>query len=376
MNYKMSLNFRIFLLGTMFIILHTGIWIMPNIGAEYTISQLIHNPKQLMVNFSNPMSQYILAQFLEPFLFSILNLHKQVYFIGFLLLENLFLYFLFTVWFLKYHDIENENIYKYFLALCFPVFSIPFYWTGMNGAVLLLLLLSMIFYDSYMFYIFAFLLSFQSSSIGINSFFIFGISLIFYKQFADKFGYKLDYFKTTHIIRPFIAIFIILVGKFLLLFIFSNIGIHRTANAFTWIKVYWKEFVIQWFLGWNAIVYSIYGILWVGILNRIKMIWYLIPPTFMSFTLTIIANDETRIALMVLFPSLFYFILKNKAFFNSFSKKEAYIYIFVFFISPFLYVWGGIPYAISLIPSDINIAHMLGNLKYYNWNTPWILHPH
>jgi len=106
------------------------------------------------------------------------------------------------------------------------------------------------------------------------------------------------------------------------------------------------------------------------------MIWYILPPTFMAFLLTIIANDETRIALLVLFPSLFYFILKNKDFFNSFSSNEALIYVFVFFISPFLYIWGGIPYAISLLSSDINIIHIIHHKKGYNWNYPWILTPH
>ncbi|MFP3254602.1 MAG: hypothetical protein RXN95_05980, partial [Hydrogenobaculum sp.] len=128
---------------------------------------------------------------------------------------------------------------------------------------------------------------------------------------------------------------------FILLFIFHKLDIHRTGIAFTWIEVYWKAFIKQWLLNWNTILYSIYGIVWIAILNRIKMIWYILPPTFIAFFLTIIANDEIRIALLVLFPSLFYFILKNKDFFNSFSNNEALIYVFVFFISPFLYIWEG-----------------------------------
>jgi len=161
-----------------------------------------------------------------------------------------------------------------------------------------------------------------------------------------------------------------------LLFIFHKLDIHRAGTAFTWIEVYWKYFIKQWLLNWNTILYSIYGIMWIAILNCIKMIWYILPPTFMAFLLTIIANDETRIALLVLFPSLFYFILKNKDFFNSFSSNEALIYVFVFFISPFLYIWGGTPYAISLLSSDINIIHIIHHTKGYNWNYPWILTPH
>jgi len=45
-------------------------------------------------------------------------------------------------------------------------------------------------------------------------------------------------------------------------------------------------------------------------------------------------------------------------------------------MSQFLYVWGGIPYAISLIPSDINLIHLIHHIKGFNWNYPWILNPH
>jgi len=368
---------RVYIFVLLFIILHTGIWIMPNIGAEYTISQYIYNPTVLMNNFKDPMSQYVLAQFLEPLLFSIFHLHKQVYFILFLFFENLLLYLLFSIWFLKNHDIRENDIYKYFLAICFPVFSLPFYWMGMNGMVLLLLLLSMLYYNSFLFYLFSFLLGFQSSSIGINAFIIFGISLLIYKIFNNRFNYgNISYFKNSDILKAFLGVFSVFVCKIVLLFIFHKLDIHRAGTAFTWIEVYWKYFIKQWLLNWNTILYSIYGIMWIAILNRIKMIWYILPPTFMAFLLTIIANDETRIALLVLFPSLFYFILKNKDFFNSFSSNEALIYVFVFFISPFLYIWGGIPYAISLLSSDINIIHIIHHTKGYNWNYPWILTPH
>ena len=157
-NYKLII--RAYLFGLIFIILHSGIWIMPNIGGEFLISQLWNNPEYLMINFQNPLSQYVLAQFLEPFLFSLLNLHKQSFFIGFLFIENLASYFIFTFWFLRFHNIDEGSIYKYFLVLCFPVFTLPFYWMGMNSMVILLLILSMIFYDSLFYYIFAFLLGF------------------------------------------------------------------------------------------------------------------------------------------------------------------------------------------------------------------------
>jgi len=371
-NYRLIV--KTFVLGVVFLMLHSGVWIMPNIGAEFTISQLWNNPTHLMVNFQDPLSQYVISQFLEPFLFSILNLHKQSYFMVFLFLENLFIYLIFTIWFLRFHNVDKNSIYKYFLSLCFPIFTLPLYWMGHNSMVLLLLLLSMIFYDSFLYYIFPFLLGFQSSSIGINAFFILGISLAVYKIFNNKFDYKIRYFKDKDVIKSFIGILLVLLGKSCLLYLFHKIGIYRTGTAFTWIEVYWKKFIRQWLLNWNTILYSIYGILWLYILKHIKTIWYIITPTILTFILVIIAADQTRIALLVLFPSLFYFILKNEEFFNKTYSKEAWIYVFVFFISPYIYVWGA-PFAVSLIPDDLHILYILfttHNLHNFNWNMPWL----
>lgn len=113
---------------------------MPNLKVQFTVSQhLTHNP------FPDPFGHYIFTSYLQPALFYLFGGRSVISYAIYASLITLVFLLSFLLWFVKYHGrCVALDRFKVLAAATFPAFMVPFYWIGMDGMTLLLMLGMMI----------------------------------------------------------------------------------------------------------------------------------------------------------------------------------------------------------------------------------------
>lgn len=123
---------------------NTGFWPMPNLSAQFLVSQnLTHNP------FPDPLAQYLFTNYLQPAIFGFFGGESVITYGLYAAFVSLLFLIIFGVWFVGYHGKPVAvDQFKLFPAIVFPVFMVPFYWIGMDGMTCLLLLLTVMSFTS------------------------------------------------------------------------------------------------------------------------------------------------------------------------------------------------------------------------------------
>lgn len=340
-----------FIFITFFIIIgNTGIWYMPNISTQYAVSQ------NLTINtFSDPNAHYIYTNYLEPFIFNILGGTTLNEYLIFTLFITVVFLSIFIIWFLRYHnEIHSKNYYKFIPIITFSIFFVPFYWIGMDGMTLLIMLLVMIYYRSRWSILFAILLGTQHFEQGIASFLLLLGSLFIYNIFSKE-EYKWETLKKT----VYIILGIIL-GKILLFSYFNIMGIEILGNRATYLENHLDMFVNQWFSGWQYIFFSLFGLGWILVLKNIKIMYPLLLASLVTFVFIMTVGDQTRVGTIILFPSLFYWVFMNKEIYKNITIQFSILILAAFLLLPVIYVWGGYPFG-SLLKYSTHITNIIKN---------------
>lgn len=352
----------IIFVGFVMLILNAGIWLMPNINMQYMVSQNL-----LQVPFQNPNAHYIFYNYLEPLLFWILQGRTLKEYILFTFLVTLLFTLTYMLWFLKYHQNELTNHpFKLLLALSFPVFFITYYWVGMDGMTLLFILLVLINNKKSLALLFAFLLGLQHFEQG---FIAFGLLLatIILKKLVEK-----EKLFDEHSIYYIRVVILLIVAKLSLSLFFSFFDVGLSGARDSYMKEHMMTYITMWKQNWYMILWSFFGVGWVVIIRFYRQTWILFPAITIVLFFTAIVGDQTRVGVILLFPTLFHFILANRVFWKNVEKEFAIGLVFLYLLIPISVVWGTTH--TSLISQSTTLLSTLIHDKHidaYDWTHPF-----
>ncbi|MFA5454654.1 MAG: hypothetical protein WC272_04965 [Sulfurimonas sp.] len=363
---KLSLKELFFIFAAIMLVVgNSGIWAMPNIVMQFMVSQSLFK-----VPFDDPNAHYLFFNYFQPFLYGLTGAKSLTgYLIYSFCIAAVFL-LLFLFWFISYHgkkvSIEQN---KLFAAVTFPVFMIPFYWVGMDGMTLLLSLLILISRDKIpLALIFAFMLGLQHFEQGFIAFSTLLATLLIHYLFSkDK--TSLVFMKKVFFILASIAVAKVLL---MLFFYFANVGLSGDRGSYLKTNLYlYFEMFQKW---WFVTLWTLFATGWLLISQNLKTAWPLIFATLIILILTVIVGDQTRVGVIVLFPSLFYWIFMNREIWQKLTQKMVILMLSFYLLVPIVVVWGE-PHIQSLWKYDKQIAKEIydDNLKLeeVDWLVPF-----
>lgn len=344
---------------------NSGIWPMPNLSAQYAVSQSLFN-----VPFQDPNAHYIFLNYFQPMLFGALGgngLVQYALFTGFITLIFLVT---FILWFINYHGKEVAlNQIKVILAVSFPVFMIPFYWIGMDGMTLLLMLLIMIALNTRFFVLPAFLLGLQHFEQGVVAFSLLLFSLLLPGLFNKQ--YLLE--KKVILIRTFFVLLSVVLGKVILSIWFFLIDAGLSGDRSSYLENHLQLYISMWKNWWYLIPWTLLGVGWFVLFKFFGRLWPLFLVLVSIFLFVAVVGDQTRVGLLVAFPAIFYWIFMDRALWLSLSQPFVVSLIVLNLLLPVVVVWGQ-PHG-SLIQHDkILIDKLLNNtfsLERFDWVAPF-----
>lgn len=350
-------------LGLIMIIRNFGVWLMPNLSVQFQISQsLAHN------TLFYPEQHYLYTNYLQPAIFGLLGFNKFRYYVVYTTLITVLFVALFSVWFIHHHGQKIAiNEMKLFTALTFPVFAIPFYWIGMDGMTLLLMLFISINLSSRWVILSALLLGIQHFEQGLLAFILLGISILLSVVYQPY-----DLIKTE--VRKILIILLgIVLGKVILTAWFWVMNVELMGSRTEYLESYVNLFIAAWFQFWPFIGWSFLGVSWLILIKKIKILWPFLTVSAIAFFFTAIVADQTRVGTIILFPSLFYWILRNKALWQKMNIKLSVALIILYLILPAVVVWGK-PYG-SLREYNVQIIQQIlqgdVTLEKIDWMQPF-----
>lgn len=352
-------------LSLLMVVGKSGVWTMPNLEAQFIVSQnLTHNP------FLNPYAQCIFTNYLQPALFGVLGGKSLLAYAIYVSITTIIFFLVFLFWFVKFHGKAVALEQKKLLAVAvFPVFMVPFYWLGMDGMTLLLMLIVMLTFFSSWTILPAIFLAWQHFEQGIVAFTLLSGTLAVAAIVShDK--NALQHLKI--VIRVIIGL---LIGKALMLLWFHVAHIELAGGRYIWLQTQANEYIDQWKAGWPYILFSLLGVGWVLVLKSIKKSWPLVAGAVFVFIFLLVMGDQTRVGSIILFPTLFYWVLMDKELWNALTQKRLTILVVLHLVSPVVYVWGGYPFG-SLWEYDLaevrKVATLgLINSSQFDWLRPF-----
>jgi len=339
------------LLSLFIVIANTGIWAMPNLSMQHMVSQSLTK-----VPFDDPNAHYIYTNYFEPLLFKLLGGKSLLAYALYTLFISTLFFIVFAIWFIYHHGKEVAiHQHKLLLAVTFPLFMIPFYWVGMDGMTLLLMLLIMLSLNRPIVILPAILLGLQHFEQGFSAFLLLSGSLtLSYLISKDK--QHLSLLKRLAIIT-----LSILAGKLLLSFwfYFMNVGLSGDRNSYLQnnLELFLSMFKSSSF----TILYSLLGVGWIVVATNAKKLWPFLVAVAVVFSLTAIVGDQTRVGLIVLFPSLFFWVMMDKELWQKIKQNTTYLLVALYLLLPVVVVWGA--------PHGALLKHDLKLLKEYKNNT-------
>ena len=343
---------------------NSGIWPMPNLGAQYAVSQsLLKNP------FPDPMAQYIMTNYLEPFLFGCFG-GKGVgaYFI-FCLLVSVAFVATFCIWFLIYHGKDVAlNGGAILTALTFPVFFIPFYWVGMDGMTLLLMLATLILFNRRLVLIPAILLGFQHFEQALAGF------LVLLGAQCIEYAFRRDQKNFRAIAQTVLILIGVALGKILLQAWFRLFGIDLTGGRMNYLGADAGHFFQNWRLHWSVILWALCGTSWLYVVLALKRVWPILPAALITFLFMGVVGDQTRVGVIILFPSIFYWIFRNKELQIKTSGWKNYLFVIIYTIVPITVVWGAPHHDLRLYDWKTfqELRANTFDLSQFNWLEPFV----
>lgn len=350
------------------VVVNTGFWLMPNLPAQFMVSQsLTSNP------FTDPNAHYLFSNYLQPAIFGLFGGKSIISYVIYTALITVIYFFTFSFWFIHYHGrLVAVDEAKLLVAVTFPVFMIPFYWIGMDGMTLLLMLITMILISSRWVFIPAVLLGMQHFEQGFVAFSILGATQILYLLQSRE--------KTSGISlkQIFFVILGILAGKVLLFGWFELNNISLLGSRQTYLENNKELFSSMWSNSWPYIAWSLLGVGWFFVISKAKKVWPFLVSTLFVFFFVRFVNDQTRVGVIILFPTLFYWVLMNRRLWSDLKQIYVIALISLYLLIPVVVVWGA-PHG-DLLNYDIKVAKetISGsgfNIDHFDWLLPFRAEP-
>ena len=315
------------------IFFHSGIWPMPNIHAQWLVSQNLTS-----VAFPDPYAHYLYGNYLMPALFGIFGGGSLDAYFAYSIAVSFLFIFVVIYWFLTYHGnasaIEESRL---FVLLAFPFIFIPFYWVGIDGMTLLLMAAVLITFNRKILPLFfGFLLGLQHFEQGFLSFAVLGGSvLLYFLVHKDKALVK-DIWK---LLALGAAIFL---GKLALASFLLAVGVELQGDRVTYLQKHIQYYYEDWTNKWPFIAWSLLGVSWVLVVNNIRRYWTFLLATAFIIVFLMLVGDQTRVGIILIFPSVFYWVLRDRELWSS-LKPRAVLYLSILPLAlPVVVVWGSV----------------------------------
>lgn len=312
---------------------NSGVWPMPNIHAQWMVSQNLTS-----VPFTDPNAHYLYSNYFMPALFGFLGGDSLVGYLIYSLATSFLFIFLIIYWFLTYHRKKvalTES--KIFLLLSFPFTFIPFYWVGMDGMTLLLMAAVMISFKwTYWPLFFGYLLGLQHFEQGVLAFSLLGGSILLYFLVHKNKNIVGDIWRVLALGVT------IALGKITLFIFFDVAGVELKGDRYSYLIDNIQLFYTMWENSWPYIIWSLLSCSWFIIFKRARAHWPLFVAITFAFLLLMLVGDQTRVGAIIIFPSIFYWILRDKKLWSSLRLRDV---IFVSILSltvPVVVVWGNV----------------------------------
>jgi hypothetical protein len=147
-----------------------------------------------------------------------------------------------------------------------------------------------------------------------------------------------------------------IVGKVLLLLVFSRLGIDVNSGRLWYVASQWSRLLQRFAYSWHFIVFSLFAVAWLVVIPFIRRKSPEAEPFGVAvlglFLLLPISDDPTRVYAIVTFPLFCVFVLRNTDFLVSLGRELIGLLAFLWLLVPWMFVWHGKP-LVTAVPYDI-----------------------
>lgn len=315
------------------LIVKVGTWVIPNIAVSALIAtDLRINP------LANPFSQYLMWNWFGPAVAHVTRATSVPSFIALHYLVCAVSFFGYVSLLVRSLRQEDRRLGP-LLFFCTPMAGTVWYWVGMDtftfAAMAGIVFARRIPVASFLLGIILGLNHFEQGLVAFSL-------LLIASVLAARSGSGIDVsWRWCALVLAGIA-----VGKLLLIAWFAINGIAPAGRA-TWVAAHWRNLVRQWLAHPHAIVYSVLGAMWL----ITPILWQrlaslraaLLLPILLVVGLTVIVDDETRVAGLVLFPLMHFAIVTNPRVHEVLSNQTRALLLIAYAVIPFVWCWQGFP---------------------------------
>ncbi len=339
-------NFLLLVFAAMLV--KTGIWHIPNIH-----DAIVYSRNPFVVPFDDPLKQYLLTNWLSPFLAWVIGATSDA---GFALLHLAFAIGFTTLftWLCFQRFAEREARIAMVIFASLPASATAYFWVGMDGLTLLLML-AVVASDrrpwlAGLFGIALGLQHFEQGFVGLSV-------LLFAVMVAIRLGHD-DVFSWRAAAAAWLGV---VIGKIALVLIFWTAGM-VVAGRDAWFIANWQMMQGQFWFHTQVVFWAVLGPGWfvaVRYADRGRASIPFFLALFGVMPLLMFVGDQTRVLAIVTFPLLFAFWLNQRSFLEEITRLQAGGLFLLWMVIPWIWVWGGLP-KWSALP--YGIAYAIGKL--------------
>ena len=310
----------------------TGVGVMPN----NNLAEIARNP------FVNPIDvardQYVMWNWLSPFIAWLIGARSPSAYIVLNMAFSAAFVAMFIVLALKRSEPEAARTALALFAML-PVSTTAIYWVGYDSLTLLLILIALAFPG-------------RSAVAALAGFFL--GAQHFEQGFAGAAALTLATAlsrwrkeATTYPIAHGAAFLVgVALGKISLIVIFHLAGIEVKGGRLDWLAGSLGKLPSEFALAFQFILYSVFGVGWLAAIkfwdNGRNRLPFFIALVGLSLLLPVNA-DQTRVIAIITFPLVLAYWLFEPGFLASISRREAAVAFLVWMITPWAWVWQGVP---------------------------------
>ena len=225
------------------------------------------------------------------------------------------------------------------LLACLPITPTLLIWIGDDGLTALLLALIVITSQKwFLSFLFAALLGMQHFEVGILAVAVLAIAHVVGKLTGESRPFTISF-----LLRMLLGI---IAGHLFLRSIFRASGVKVTGGRSAWLEEYSAELLQQFFTSWQFILYSLLAAAWLIYFNSFRFRSVTAPLSvgaalLVTFAVTALVFDQTRIAALVLLPTMLAYWILRPAFLYTISLHANLALFGVWLVTPVIWVWLG-----------------------------------
>ena len=345
-----------FALGLVWLVLvKVGIWVFPFVYRRFELARdPFTNP------YAVPESDYVLSSWLGPFLAWLLGVRDFEAFVAFQFVLALGFVALFG-WLAARRLPPDLARTATVLFVLLPVSATPFFWVGVDGLTLLLLLAALAAAPRvalvFAFGLLAGVEHFEQALVGTAA--LCG---------AVALGRPLGASSSVPL-RACVALLAgVVAGRLVLAGVFHAAGLHARVDRLDWLLLGLDGMVGHFLANAHVVLWSALGVGWLVAL-RFADRGRRALPFFLALAglclMMVVTNDQTRVVAVVTFPLIYVHWLSDRDFLASLGRTEVAGLFGLWVLVPWTWTWNGMVET-SVFPYDVALLlHVL-----FGWSTP------